>query len=91
MKSVALSEARDRLSALVDEAERELQIMRITRQGRGAAVLMAGDYLESLRETLFWLSEPCVLDDVDGARRAAAEGATTSGDDLLARSGLPAR
>lgn len=53
MKSVALSEARDRLSALVDEAERELQIMRITRQGRGAAVLMAGDYLESLRETLF--------------------------------------
>ncbi|MBE9938740.1 MULTISPECIES: type II toxin-antitoxin system Phd/YefM family antitoxin [Cellulosimicrobium] len=91
MRSVALSEAKDKLSALVDEADREHEIIRITRHGRGAAVLMAEDDLESLRETLFWLSQPGVRDDIDEARRAAAEGATTSGEDLRARFGLPAQ
>ena len=41
MKSVALSEAKDKLSALVDEADREHEIIRITRHGRSAAVLMS--------------------------------------------------
>lgn len=91
MKTVALSEAKDKLSALVDEADREHEIIRITRHGRGAAVLMSEDDLESLRETLFWLSQPGVRDDVDEARRAAAEGAATSGEDLRARFGLPTR
>lgn len=91
MKTVALSEAKDKLSALVDEADREHEIIRITRHGRGAAVLMAEDDLESLRETLFWLSQPGVREDVAEARRAATEGVATSGEDLRERFGLPAR
>lgn len=89
MKSVALSEAKDRLSALVDEAEREHEIIRITRHGRGAAVLMSEDDLESLRETLFWLSQHGVRDDIAEAEREAAAGRTVSAADLRTRYGMP--
>ncbi len=53
MTSVPLSEAKDKLSALVDEAERTHDIVTITRHGKPAAVLMAAADLESLNETMF--------------------------------------
>lgn len=91
MRIVALSEAKDKLSALVDEAEREHEIIRITRHGQGAAVLMSEDDLESLQDTLFWLSQDGVREDLAEAARARADGTTTSGADLRARYGLPPR
>lgn len=90
MKSVALSEAKDKLSALVDEAEREHEIIRITRHGRGAAILMSEDDLESLKETLFWLSQPNIREDIADARRAVERGDTISAAAVRARYGLPA-
>jgi prevent-host-death family protein len=90
MKTVALSEAKDKLSALVDEAEREHEIIRITRHGHGAAVLMSEDHLDSLHETLFWLSQPGVRDDLVESRQAAIDGTTLSAADARARYGLPA-
>ncbi len=89
MKTIALSEAKDKLSALIDEAEREHEIIRITRHGHAAAVLMSEDDLESLHETLFWLSQPGIRDDVAEARAAATEGRTLSADEVRARLGLP--
>lgn len=89
MRTVALSEAKDRLSALVDEADRTHEIIQITKHGRSAAVLMSADDLDSLHETLFWLSQPGVREDVAAARQAVAEETTTSGEDLRARYGLP--
>ncbi|CAM5784442.1 type II toxin-antitoxin system Phd/YefM family antitoxin [Cellulomonas persica] len=89
MRTVALSEAKDKLSALVDEADRTHEIIQITKHGRGAAVLMSADDLDSLHETLFWLSQPGVREDVAAARQATADGATTAGEDLRARFGLP--
>jgi len=89
MKTVALSEAKDKLSALVDEADREHEIIRITRHGHGAAVLMSEDDLESLHETLFWLSQPGIRDDLAEARQALDEGTTISAKDARARYGLP--
>lgn len=80
--------AKDKLSALVDEANRKHEIVRITRHGHGAAILMSEDDLESLRETLFWLSQPGVRKNVDLARAALTTGHTTSGDDLRAQFGL---
>lgn len=91
MRTVALSEAKDKLSALVDEVNREHEIIRITRHGHGAAMLIAEDDLESLRETLFWLSQDRVREDVAQAGRARAEGTTTAGVDLRALHGLPPR
>jgi antitoxin YefM len=90
MKTVALSEAKDKLSALVDEADREHEIIRITRHGHGAAVLMSEDDLDSLHETLFWLSQPGLREDLAESRQAQEAGETVSGHDLRARYGLPA-
>lgn len=89
MKSVALSEAKDKLSTLVDEAEREHEIIRITRHGRTAAVLMSEEDLDSLHETLFWLSQPGTREDIADATTAAAGGQTLSAADVRARYGLP--
>jgi prevent-host-death family protein len=91
VKTVPLSEAKDRLSAFVDEAESTHEIITITRHGRPSAVLMAADDLESLQETVHWLSQPGVLQDVEQARLDRAEGRSISGADLRARLGLPPR
>lgn len=84
MISVPLSEAKDKLSAIVEQAERTHEIVTITRHGRPAAVLMAADDLESLQETLFWLSQPGIREDLAAAQREVAAGETTSADELRA-------
>lgn len=89
MRTVALSEAKDKLSALVDEADSTHEIIQITRHGHAAAVLMSADDLDSLHETLYWLSQPHVREDIQDARVAAGEGAAVAGEDLRARYGLP--
>lgn len=91
MKTIPLSEAKDRLSALVDEADLTHEIVQITRHGRPAAVLMSADDLESLQETIYWLSQPGIRDDIDAGRREYAGGDTTSGDELRSELGLPPR
>ena len=88
MTSIPLSEAKDKLSALVDAAESTHEIITITRHGREAAVLMAKADLDSLHETLFWLSQPDVRTDVDSARDEQKRGRTVSGDELRAEFGL---
>lgn len=90
MKTVPLSEAKDKLSALVDEADRTHEIVQITKHGRPAAVLMSADDLESLRETLFWLQQPGVREDLTEGEREFHAGETSTGEELRARYGLPA-
>ncbi|MGL4340003.1 MAG: type II toxin-antitoxin system Phd/YefM family antitoxin [Rhodoglobus sp.] len=89
MKTVALSEAKDKLSALVDEAGREHEIIRITRHGHSAAVLMSEDDLASLHETLFWLSQPGIREDLTESRQALDEGKTVGARELRARYARP--
>lgn len=85
--SVSLSEAKDRLSALVEEASTTHEIVTITRHGQAAAVLMSADDLESLHETLFWLSQPGIRDDLASGATEEAEGATISTEELRRRLG----
>jgi prevent-host-death family protein len=87
--TVPLSEAKDRLSALVEAAETTHEIVTITRHGREAAVLMAKADLDSLHETIFWLSQPGVRDDIERARQELAEGRTVGATDLRTEYGLP--
>ena len=89
MKSVPLSEAKDKLSALVDEADATHEIIRITRHGRAAAVLMSADDLESLHETLHALRTPGLADELAQADEEYAAGNTVSGQELRRRYGLP--
>ncbi|MGO4586805.1 type II toxin-antitoxin system Phd/YefM family antitoxin [Arthrobacter sp. 2RAF6] len=91
MRTVPLSEAKDKLSALVEEADTTHEIIQITRHGHPSAVLMSADDLESLQETIHWLSQPGIREDLDQARRDIAGGNTTSGADLRREFGLPPR
>lgn len=56
----------------------------ITRHGRPAVVVMAVDDLESLQETLFWLSQPGIRDDLAEAQREIAEGGGLSSNQVRA-------
>lgn len=49
---------------------------------------MAADDLESLHETLFWLSQPGISESIDAARRDVEAGDTVSGAALRAEFGL---
>ena len=84
MISVPLSEAKDKLSAMIEQAEKTHEIVTITRHGRPAAVLMAAEDLESLHETLFWLSQPGVRDDIAATRGDVTDGKTISVKELRA-------
>lgn len=75
MRTVPLSEAKDKLSALVEEADKTHEIIQITRHGHPSAVLMSAG----------------IREDLDQARRDIAEGNTTSGADLRREFGLPPR
>lgn len=89
MTTVPLSEAKDKLSALVEQAEQTHEIVTITRHGRPAAVLMAAEDLESLHETLFWLSQPGLREDIAASRREHEAGETTDARSLRREFGLP--
>ncbi len=91
MRTVPLGEAKDKLSGLVDEAETTHEIITITRHGRPAAVLMSADDLESLHETLYWLSKPGIREAIVQAEGEYAAGETISGDELRAEFGLPSK
>ncbi|ORA22893.1 type II toxin-antitoxin system Phd/YefM family antitoxin [Mycobacterium aquaticum] len=88
MKTVPLSEAKDKLSALVDEADSTHEIIRITRHGRVAAVLMSADDLDSLNETLHALRAPGHVDELNQSDADYAAGNTITGEDLRKRYGL---
>lgn len=88
MKCVPLSDAQASLPSLVEEVGRSHVLVTITRHGRPAAVLMAADYLDSLHETLFWLSQPGLREDIAAARQAVASGTGVSSEELRADFGL---
>jgi antitoxin YefM len=73
------------------DAESTHDIITITKHGRPAAVLMSADDLESLQETVFWLSKSGIPDDVTAAEREYAEGLTVSGEELRSEFGLSPR
>jgi antitoxin YefM len=58
MQTLSVSEAKDRLSTLIESVESTHDAIMITRHGKPAAVLISPDDLNSLQETLAWLSDP---------------------------------
>ena len=52
---------------------------------------MSADDLESLHETLYWLSKPGIRESIAQAEREYAAGETISGDEVRAEFGLPSK
>lgn len=65
------------------------EVIHIIRHGRPSAVLMSADDLESLQETLHWLSQPQIREDLQMAQLDIKTGNTVSGDELRRQFGLP--
>lgn len=91
MKTLPISKVKDKLNEYVDAVSLTHDQVTITKNGAPAAVLIGVDEWESLQETLFWLSRPGILDDVEQARREVADGATASEDVIRAEFGVPSR
>lgn len=88
---MSVSRARDRLNDLVDAVSVTHEQVTITKNGTPAAVLIGADEWESLQESLFWRSQPEVLDDVASARRELDEGETFGEEQIRAEFGVPRR
>jgi len=86
-----ISKVKDRLSEYVDTVSLTHEQVTITKNGSPAAVLIGADEWESLQETLYWLSQPGVLDDIAQARREFDTGATLSEREIRAEFCVPRR
>jgi len=61
MTTLAIADARSRLSRLIDEAMTTHERFEITRNGRRAAVLLSADDYDTLQETISVLSDTDLL------------------------------
>ena len=93
MKTIPLSEAKDKLSALVEEADTTHEIVQITKHGRPAAVLMSADALESLqRDACSGYSSPAsARTSPDGRGRVRSRVKLSAPRNFESRYGLPPR
>lgn len=91
MRTVSVTEAKAHLSELVDDAASTHQQVAITRHGRPVAVMVATEELEELKETIFWLSQPGIREDIAEADEAIAAGRTIGSEELRADLGLDPR
>lgn len=91
MQTLPISKVKDKLSEYVDAVALTHEQVTITKNGSPAAVLIGADEWESLQETLFWLSQPHVLEDVARARQELDAGTTSSEAEVRAEFGAPRR
>lgn len=84
---VALADAKNRLSEVIDRLEREHGRVVITKHGRPAAVMLSIEDLESLEETLEILSDPKLMRSIRRSEREAQDGKAVrlTRDEVLAR------
>ena len=91
MQTLSISAAKAKLSELVDTAESTHEEYAITVNGAPVAMLIGVSEWESLQETIFWLSQPNIVQDVTEAEAAIAAGDGLSEDEVRARFSVPKR
>jgi len=91
MRSLTVTEVKARLNELVDDAESTHEQIMITKHGRPAAVIVAAEDLESLQETVYWLSRPGIRESVAEGEADIEAGRTIGSDELRRQLGLPPR
>ena len=70
MKTLSLSEAKMKLSGLIDAISSTDEEVVITRNGRPAAVLISPDEFESMRETIAIRSDSEIMDEIKKGLKA---------------------
>ena len=75
MKTLPLSDAKARLSELVEEVTSRDEVITITRNGRPVAVLVSPDEFESWKETVAVRSDPELMEEIRRGLRGLKRGA----------------
>ncbi len=81
-RTLPLSEAKAKLSEVVDEVDRTHERVTVTRNGRPIAVVVSTDDLEAMEETLAILSDPAMMRSIAEGRDAVERGDVSTADDL---------
>ena len=81
MEVLSLAEARDKLSAVVNDVTSTHEHYTITKNGSPVAIVLPIDDLEALEETIFWLEREIAR---LRAGEPAADGSDTSGEEMAA-------
>jgi len=84
MTVLPFTEARNRLSDLLDEVERTHDRIEITRHGRAVAVLISPDDLAAIEETLEVLGNRETMRQLAASRAAVEAGDVLDADELAA-------
>ncbi len=74
MQVTSLADLKAHLSEFADRVEHEHERVTVTRNGRASFVVLSPEDLESLEETIFWLSQPGIRDDLAEAEDSEAAG-----------------
>jgi prevent-host-death family protein len=83
MKTLPLSDAKNRLSRIVkDVTERDERVM-ITRNGHPAAVVISPDEFESWQATIDILSDPDLMAQLQRSKKAMRRAKTYTIEDLF--------
>jgi prevent-host-death family protein len=91
MQTLPVSKVKDKLNELVDSAARTHEQITITKNGSPAAVLVGIDEWESLQETLFWLSQPGILESIAKAKADVEAGRVYTEAQIRAKFNVPKR
>ncbi|MHA7306443.1 type II toxin-antitoxin system Phd/YefM family antitoxin [Arthrobacter sp. TMN-49] len=91
MQILPLSTVKARLSELIDSASSTHDEVMITKNGVPAAVIIGADEWEALQETLFWLSQDGIREDLAQAKADIAAGNTFSEAQIRAEFSQPIR
>jgi prevent-host-death family protein len=82
MTTLPFTEARNRLSELIDDVERTHERVAITRHGHEVAILISPDDLAAMEETLDVLASPEVMRQLAESRVAIKAGDVLDADEL---------
>lgn len=84
MSVLPFTEARNRLSEIIDEVARTHERVEITRHGHAVAIVIAPEDLEALEETLEVLSSQELMRQLDESRHAIESEDVLDADELNA-------
>ena len=68
MKTLSLTEVKNRFSELADDLEATHDHLTVTRNGRPSVVVLSAEEWESITETMFWLSVPGLLENLEKSK-----------------------
>jgi antitoxin YefM len=83
MKTLSLSEAKMKLSGLVESVSKTDEEIVITKNGRPAAVLVSPDEFESWKETVYVKSSQSLMADIQKGLKDIRKAKTYTLDKLL--------